>query len=921
MQLIANQLELSGGTRRDRSECLVDAELTIPPPIIQKRGALYILTETETMAAGNPRPGDIDLCREAQDIILHEFYNSNLSATITSALRSALEKANQAIFNHNSAVLPPERRGLGITVALVRNNELYLAQLPPTQAYLAHQGEIHHLPSPTDPTLKRPSGPRPTQARTGTDAQTTISMPRSQSLPTLGRYISIEPNFNRYLFESGDVLILCSAQFAQALTQPQVEDILLEQESRGALLNLSEFARNNGISDGYAMTIGVRASATGPYAPHRTEGSIRGTAEGVAGAFSLLASRFKSGRAEEVPDDEEVGAVQFERKETTPARRDSRKYDDWQDAIFTAPDPSASPELDPSDPLAPLINNSRENDPWLRRETDNLNRPAYLKSRPSVPNSDPDMTGQAADSESEATAYTDRAGSTFRVSNTPPEAPTAGFAGLEDDAAVPAWGTPRPAKKAGWSWPQKPSAQARLEATPPPSPYFDVAGKTDYGAAPRRQRVSLKGKTNLLIMVGIGIAVAVAVLLLILSFSSGKIGGNSERSIEFTRKAEQKRVTAQQIAATEPARARSLITQAQTDLEAARKEKPDLGDIQTMQRALKTTLDNINRVVIPTDLRLVQDISSQGTGVRLTKAVFSANYDTLYLLDTGRGAVYSTDLAGTVNVLLKSGDKSGNATFGKPVTLISRPDGVMVIDNGNLLWLYNKTSRTWTAQTLGGSGGWGGRTIQQAASYQGNLYLLGPTSGQILKYNAGAYLNVPEEWLNSNLTSSTNLDTAAGFSIDGTIYTLGKDGKVLQLARPNGKNKGEVIQQFDLKQGDLLGPPLSGPVLLNVGTLDFPYFFVLDGEKRVLQFRKEDGEFVQQYQVSTGRNEFDSLQDLALDTSNKKLYLVGLQKIYAFNLTETGSSPSSPAATPQANLTPGGSNNVVVITGNPSPRP
>jgi serine/threonine protein phosphatase PrpC len=917
MYLIANQLELSGGTRRDRSECLVDAELNnIPPPTIQKRGALYILTETETMAAGQPRPGDIDLCREAQDIIVHEYYNANLTTSITSALRNALEKANQAIFNHNSAVLPPERRGLGITVALARNNELYTAQMAPTQALLCHNGEIQYLPAPADPSQGRPTGPRAVQARTGTDAQATLPMPRRQSLPSLGRYSLIEPNLNRHLFEDGDLLVLCSSQFAQALRHEDVEWILANQDSRSALLNLSEFARNKGITDAYALTIGVRPDPAARYQtpPHRDEAGIRGAAESVAGAFSLLTSKFN--RPGHETEEFRSSQPNYNEAETQPFRTEPTRQRTWNETEFMTQQPSAEPQLDPSDPLAPLISNSRENDPWLIRENDNLDQPAYLRGRkpsppeavnipPAAPTADPVFKQQYAQ--------------TFKVGTSRLEAATPP---VEPPEAEPetAWGTP-PAetRKSRRPWRNRETVKEREKTASAEVPYFDMVEGDGYGPpakGPSALANLLKNRT--VVLAGIGVALAFAVLLLILSVAGSKISGNSSKALDYIKAAEQKRAQAQQLASSDPTRARTLLVQAQTDIESARKEKSDLPELVTAQRSLKVTQDNINRVVVPTDLRVSLDLTSQGTGVRLSKIIFNQTFDGLYLLDAGRGAVYSADLQGAVKTILKTGDKSGNMTFGKPLAMVARPDGVLVLDDGNLIWIYNHTANSWTVQTLGGAAGWGSKAIRQVSSYQGNLYLLGPGNGQILKYNAGSYSSPPEEWLNPGLAPNLSLDSATGFSIDGTIYALSNDGKLYQLARPNGKNKGEVVQQFDLKQGDKLGPPLNNPTVLNVGSLDFPYYFVLDGEKRVMQFRKQDGGFVQQFQAATGHNEFDNLQDVGIDETNKKLYIVGLQKVYVFNLPET--AVASDNAAPQANLTPGSGSNVTVITGSPTPR-
>ena len=897
MYIVANQLELSNGTRRDRSECLVDAEQTIAPPLLQKRGSLFIITQTETMATDQPRPGDLELCREAQEIILNEYYNSQLTTTVTSALRQAIEKANQAIFNHNSATLPPERRGIGLTVALLRGNELYTAQLPPTQAFMVHGDELQPLPAfeKTAPRAVRPGG----------DAQPTT--PRRQSSPSLGRHSLVEPIFQRNVFEDGDLLVLCSAQFAQALKEADLEWILSHQDSRNAMLNLSEFARNQGIQDGYVFTIGARpdfnSRTTQPHKPAE-DSNWRNAAEGVAGAVGLFTSK----RPKE--PNEPTFAPGVSRKQPTQPRQ-------------TPPTTH--------DPVAPLENNPNDN--WLHREDDDLNRPAYLRGR--------SLSNDAKPKSPQDGIKPPPAGpEVYQVGQ--PRAGQRDFtytdASQEPPISHPAFKAPTPsietepdqdnAAGSNGNTSSRFSRPRRRPAPPVDTPYFDLVNGDGYGApvaserrAPRRALPAINSR--FLIIGGIAV-VAFIVIIIVASAILGKVVDNSGgKAADLVKSAEQKRGAAQQAADTNPASARTLITQAQTDLDTARKTKPDLAELTTEQNAINVTLNNINGVVVPTDLKLAMDLSSQGTGVHLTSSVLSQTGSNLYLMDTGRGAIYSTNITGEVKTILKSGDKASGAVFGKPVKMVTRPDGLMVLDDGNILWIYTATGGTWTSQALGGTGGWGSKSVQHAASYQGNLYILGPGNGQILKYSSGGYGANPDEWLDPTLITQLDLDNAAGFSIDGTIYALTKDGKLVQLARKSGGDKGTIAQQFDLKASDRLGPPLSSPAVLNVGSLEFPYAFVIDSEKRLMQFSKADGSFVQQYEAAPNHTEFDNLQDVAIDENSRKIYIVGPQKVYVFSLSGSlaplTNSTTLTTPTTGAQTTPGGGTTVTIINGQPTP--
>ncbi|HEX2911444.1 MAG TPA: hypothetical protein VH186_11585 [Chloroflexia bacterium] len=945
MYIVANQLELSNGTRRDRAECLLDAELIMPPPVIQKRGALYIITETETMAAGHPRPGDIDMCRQAQEIALQEYYNFSATATITSALRHALEKANQTIYNANSSVLPPERRGVGITLALIRAGELYTAQMPPTQAYLSQQGQFRSLAAPAEQPTDNSGGPRITAVRTGTDPQATLPMPkaRSQALPSLGRFSSIDPILQRFVFEEGDMLVLCSAAFAGALQKDDLEHILSGQDSRSALLNFSEFARTRDILDGYCLTVGVRAEIGGRAHTKKVEETGRHSTpvNRTAGVTAKFSPR---GQLPSEP-------LQADKAAIKPARHEDYVYDDASEfepaagQDFYQQPTNATHDFKPvqpagfeADPLAPLSQNQQSSDPWLHREDDDLNRPPYLRGRKVSKEEQPEdqlnglknqhagayhFTPQSNEPGRKYT-YTDPLEGSDQIytaatsrynpvgQNQPPMPTMNPHGGAEDEAQT---------KKAQWGGRYQQVSQARQAAfnPQPEAPHFNLAQEE-----PSEKKPGLSRGRKQLILLGIGAALAVAVILLLLSSVASVVNNGTAKAQDLVKAAEQKATTAKQYLASSPGQARSLLTQAQADLDNARKEKPDLPDIKRVQDSVRTSLNTLNLVVVPPDMRVIADLSSQGAGTRLTKGILSPDGNTLYLLDSGQNIIYSAELLGQVKPLLKQGDKASNgaSTFGKPVALVSRPDGLMVVDDSNVLWLYNKANSSWTAQALGGTANWASKTIRQVASYEGNLYLIGPGNGQILKYNSGSYNANPDTWLNPNAVVSLDLDNAQGFSIDGTIYVTGKDNKVYQLARPNGKDKGEVIKQFDVASNDRLNPALTSPAVLNAGSLNFPYFFIIDSQKRILQFSKADGSLVQQFQASPTGNEFDTLQDIVIDETNKKLFAVSAQKVYVFNLNDPGRSGQPVQLTPGANptvvTTPGAGTNVTVINTAPT---
>ncbi len=142
------------------------------------------------------------------------------------------------------------------------------------------------------------------------------------------------------------------------------------------------------------------------------------------------------------------------------------------------------------------------------------------------------------------------------------------------------------------------------------------------------------------------------------------------------------------------------------------------------------------------------------------------------------------------------------------------------------------------------------------------------------------------------------LDQGGVFGLDGFIYFANPVGHLLKLERVNNRSQGEVTKDTDLNAGEKVGPAVKNPVAIQPGGLDYAYVFVVDSEKRVLQFKKEGGSFIQQFQSAPTGQEFDNLKDLILDIPNNKLYLVGEQKVFVFKIPPEYIGPLEGVAAP-----------------------
>jgi hypothetical protein len=159
-----------------------------------------------------------------------------------------------------------------------------------------------------------------------------------------------------------------------------------------------------------------------------------------------------------------------------------------------------------------------------------------------------------------------------------------------------------------------------------------------------------------------------------------------------------------------------------------------------------------------------------------------------------------------------------------------------------------------------------------AGAYGGNLYLLDAQAGRILKYvpAAGGYTNPPVDYL---AAPAPDLSGAIDMGIDGRIYVLMADGKVLKFML--GKQ-----QPFDITG---LDQPLANPVAMFVTGEDEAQgsIYIADaGLARVVQLNKK-GEFLGQYKAGEGAGDLAQLSGLFVDEAQQRIYLASGARLYA----------------------------------------
>ncbi|MCX7622959.1 MAG: hypothetical protein N2Z82_04290, partial [Thermomicrobium sp.] len=196
-------------------------------------------------------------------------------------------------------------------------------------------------------------------------------------------------------------------------------------------------------------------------------------------------------------------------------------------------------------------------------------------------------------------------------------------------------------------------------------------------------------------------------------------------------------------------------------------------------------------------------------------------------------------------------------------------DGVPVAFDGSVAYRFDPTTARWHAFRVGTFGA-PYQNIAVVGAFTGNLYVLQPQSGQILRFLAGAYQNLPEDWTGGQ--AADQLRAAVDFEIDGRIHVLLTDGTVLTFYR--GALEATATARID--------PPVTDAVAL-AQQPDRPFRYVGTRSGRIVRLRT-DGTLVQQVISGAGAPSLDGLLDLAVDDVQGLAYVLTERGLFLVRL-------------------------------------
>lgn len=307
---------------------------------------------------------------------------------------------------------------------------------------------------------------------------------------------------------------------------------------------------------------------------------------------------------------------------------------------------------------------------------------------------------------------------------------------------------------------------------------------------------------------------------------------------------------------------------------------PDDELLNSLARRIRNKLDEIDRVTRLFHLWQLAVLTDDPTSPTDSSRIVVQGRD-VFILNRGSDRIYYYLLNNAGDalqpldrdpVLIKKGDMKGGIIVGDIVDIAWLAEGgertlstFVALERSGLLLVYDP-QRRFDVFPVADSDTW--LKPQAIGGYFGNLYVLDPLLNRLLKYVPvdNTYTSPPSDYISPAV--DVDLTGAVDLAIDGNMYILMADGRVVKFYR----GEPQPFPMYGLP-GAMRSPTsifVSGPQ-----KPDAPgYVYVADaGNNRVLQFDK-NGNFLRQFQDKPGENRFQNLRGLYVDEERGRMLLL-----------------------------------------------
>lgn len=779
-----------------------------------RKGCLCIVVETN-----QPLTGGKSACELVHHTIRKTFYDDR-SLSVTSSLREAIRVANRALYQHNVNLPAARRVYMGVTCVVLKDRDIFVAQVAPTQMYLCVGERLRVLPEQA--TWLSPH----------------VSVESFFKAYALGSSLTVEPELYRNPARADDTVVVCSSVLTPLLRGEDVCTLLRQQPDAEAVVDgLYALCQQHNLGEAHALAIKLLALPHG-----RRHGIPTGDLSvGEHISLALQATLNLPARLVQELAQRGTGRHQHTSEPAEPHGGIWGQTDPADDPLGRVPDqPDHSPHPIPrpgSIDVGISLNERHEREQQtpskpgrsarvLRQPVDlGDTTPRFSQARPYRPR----LERRPFD----AMNWHERLLLPFR---------------LGWHALINFFQRRPPSRKGG-----PPLPRSRAVAATTTSPVTFEMGNKSYQERPRFPWLVL--------------------LVLILSITSLVLYGtnlsrqmNEQRDIEYMNEATKQLADMRE--ASNMARATDYLEKAEQALEQLRASPLITRTnstlwlrFQKLEKEYERGLGMIKRqTFFEEPVVLASHPLPNGhftsvvappvlSSITSTHTLEALSY--VYALDSSKDSstLYRIPRAGgRPETFLRSNQDVQAARVGSVQAQAWRIDNIVVVDEStetNSFGYYFRDQGTWNYTRLGGSEIWVLRGRLDMETYQGNLYFWGAEVGEIVKFTSGHYGDLPQLWLETKDFPDVDITTAIDMAIDGNIYLLLPNGHILLFHAGS-------LERTIVPRG--ITPPLTSVTRFFVtGTAEQGAFYLLDTlQERIIQIDKNSGSIIQQVGVRPG---------------------------------------------------------------------
>ncbi len=304
------------------------------------------------------------------------------------------------------------------------------------------------------------------------------------------------------------------------------------------------------------------------------------------------------------------------------------------------------------------------------------------------------------------------------------------------------------------------------------------------------------------------------------------------------------------------AKARDLLNESQKIAEDVQATKYRNDEAAAVLAKIEKDRQKLNHITQVDNPETVADFTTLGDGINPTRLTLAEKYLVSY--NPNQPSLYTFQIS----------DKKYEAvevqTSGKLTAMTSAGKDLALASSKPALISYNFSSASvGEADTEIPDG----QQLVALSLFGNRLYTLDPGNNSIQRHSLtlGGF-SKPSNWLNSE----ADLSGAVDLAIDGSVYVLTNDGRVLKFLRGN---------QEEFALGEMT-TPLNSPMAIYTDE-NSSNLYILDPKNNRLVVFNKDGQMKNQYLSET----FTDLRGMAIDETSDKAYLLNGTKILGIRLS------------------------------------